>query len=97
MTSYPIYGGPLGGSQSDEATTIYTYQNGVVAALQTTAGEGKDAPPFVYGLIERNGHRAFVPVRDADLVQSHRGMKGGAHSPEAETLRGEIDRRKITS
>ena len=95
MTSYPIFGGPLGGSQSDEAATIYTYQNGVMAVLQSTPGDGKDAPSFVYGLIEQNGRKAFVPVRDGDLVQSYSSIKGRPHSPEAETLRGEIDRRKI--
>jgi hypothetical protein len=51
MNRYPIYGGPLAGSEADEAATVYTTRPNVVPPLQSADSPAIEPPRYEYDLV----------------------------------------------
>lgn len=97
MDRYPIYGGPLHGSEAEEAATVYADRQ-VMASFQSpdTPGKVLERPKYCYDLRKSDdGVRAFLPRDDADLLRAYQLTGGEPGDPAVEALLSEIHRRGL--
>lgn len=96
LDSYPIYGGPLNGQETEEAAVVYAYRRVKEPPVsRDVPGEIGKGPNYVYRLYDiADGSKAFLPRDDDDLLEAYQRTPGNVGDPAIEALRGEIERRK---
>jgi hypothetical protein len=94
--SYPIYGGPLDGQETEDAAVVYAYRRVTKPPVsRDVPGEIGKGSNYAYHLYDIGaGMKAFLPRDDDDLLEAYHQAGGDVGDPATEALMGEIERRK---